>query len=88
MLTLKQSAVMMVATLWLSTTVLGYPYWDDDEDNDVHLPANVSELFADVYNNNSVSRFLKAREPLYANRTIRQVSTSQWEVKTEKNSNE
>jgi hypothetical protein len=76
MLRLKQSAAMMVATLWLSTTVMGYPYWGyDNTNNNVQLPSNVSELFADVYNNNSVSLFLKARQPLYANRTIREVSS-------------
>jgi len=45
-----------------------------NSDEVVHLPTSVEELFADVYNNNSVSLYLKAREQRYQNRTVKEIA--------------
>jgi hypothetical protein len=74
MLALKQAVVFLAAILLVSSAVIGAP--SDDNGNNVQLPTSVAELFADVNNNSTASLILKAREPLYANRTITEVSTS------------
>ena len=76
MLTLQRSAVTLVTVLCLSTCVIGASFNSEYNGNDIQLPTSVGELFADVYNNNSVSLQLKAREPLFVNKTIKEVSVA------------
>lgn len=57
----------------------GYSADKRDVDDVIHFPTSVEELFADVYNNNSISLFLKSRESRYENRTIKEVNaTHRW----------
>ena len=73
---LTMSAVLLTAILFSTSLVDGLSVRRDsgsEDDGAIRLPTNLDELFADVYNNNSVSLQLKAREPRFKNRTITEV---------------